>query len=85
VPRELLADTVLELRSRFHALSCETQIIRGVWEHEGKEYTDELGRLFVDVPDLPENCQFFVEYKQKLKDRFQQLDIWLTSYPVEVI
>jgi hypothetical protein len=28
---------------------------------------------------------FFVSLKEKLKRRFQQLDIWITSYPIEVI
>ena len=42
-------------------------------------------RAFVDVPDVPENREFFVEFKERLKARFQQLDIWLTTYPIEVI
>lgn len=47
VPDDLLADTLLELESRFGAVSCE--------------------------------------FKERLKVRFQQLDIWLTTYPVEAI
>jgi len=42
-------------------------------------------RVFCDVPDTPENRQFFVEIKQRLKARFQQIDIWMTTYAVEVI
>jgi hypothetical protein len=41
--------------------------------------------VFCDVSDTPENRQFFVEFKERLKARFQQLDIWMTTYPVEVI
>ena len=36
VPDELFAETILDLRSRFGALSNETQIIRGIWQHEGQ-------------------------------------------------
>ncbi len=33
-------------------------------------------RVFVDVADTPENRHFFVDYKERLKERFQQIDIW---------
>jgi hypothetical protein len=41
--------------------------------------------VFVDVHDTPESIQFFRDYKEKLKSRFQQLDIWMITYPVEVL
>ncbi len=85
VPEELMVDTVLELRQKFGAVSSETHIIRGLWEHQGQSYRDELARIFVDVPDLPENRQFFEEFKEVLKTRFRQLDIWMTTHPVEVL
>jgi hypothetical protein len=37
------------------------------------------------VPDTAENRQFFVEFKELLKQRFQQIDIWMTTYPLDVI
>lgn len=85
VPEELFADTMLDLRQQFGAASCETQTIHGQWEHEGRTYTDDLARIFVDVPDVPASRQFFVELKARLKSRFQQLDVWMTTYPLEVI
>jgi hypothetical protein len=39
----------------------------------------------VDVPDTDENRQFFVAFKEVLKDRFQQIDIWMTTFPLDVI
>ena len=42
-------------------------------------------RMFVDVPDLAENLQFFREFKERVKARFQQIDIWVTTYPIEVL
>jgi hypothetical protein len=44
-----------------------------------------LARVFVDVEDTAQNRQFFVQFKDRLKDRFQRKDIWLTTYPIEVI
>ena len=85
VPEALLAETFAELRAHFGAASWETQVLRGVWEQEGIVYQDNLTRFFVDVPDVPEHRQFFKEFKQRLKQRFQQLDVWITSHPVDVI
>ncbi len=85
VPDELIADTLLELRQQFGTVSSETQIIRGIWEHGGQSYRDELVRVFVDVPDSAENRRFFEEFKERLKGRFRQIDIWLTTFPIEVL
>jgi hypothetical protein len=85
VPQELFAETVLELRQRFGAVSSEPETIRGQWQHEGQVYHDRLVRIFVDVADTPEARQFFVEFKDRLKTRFRQLDIWLTTYSLEVL
>lgn len=85
VPDDLLAETLLELRSKFGYFSAETQIIRGVWEHAGQSYRDELIRIFADVIDSAENLQFFREFKEQLKVRFQQLDIRITTYLVDAL
>src|SRR5829696_1416803 len=85
VPDEVIAETLLELEERFGAVSSETQTIRGYWRHEGRGYRDDLLRVFVDVPDEPESRQFFTEWKERLKARFQQLDIWMTTYLIEVL
>jgi hypothetical protein len=81
----LIADTLLELEDRFGAVSSETQMIRGRWRHEGQSYRDDLVRVFVDVEDAPENREYFVEFKQRLKARFHQLDMWVTTYLIEVL
>lgn len=48
-------------------------------------YRDNLTRFFVDVSDAPEHRDFFREFKERLKGRFDQLEIWITSHPVDVI
>lgn len=85
IPEEVIGLTMLELRTRFSALSCETQIIRGIWENAGQSFRDELIRMFVDVADTPENQQFFRDFKEQLKARFQQLEVRITTYLIEVI
>ena len=85
VPENVLADTFTELRARFGAASWETQTVRGAWEYQGVVYEDNLARFFVDVPDRPEHREYFRQFKEALKVRFQQLDIWITSHPIDQI
>jgi hypothetical protein len=35
VPDQLISDTLRELETRFGAISWETQVIRGSWQHQG--------------------------------------------------
>lgn len=81
---ELFASTLLELRAKFGAVSSETQTIRGIWEHSGQTYRDELIRVYVDVTDCAENQAYFRELKERLKAQYQQIDIRITTYIVEV-
>jgi hypothetical protein len=41
--------------------------------------------VFVDVVDTVENRRFFLQFKEQVKTDFQQMDIWLTSYPIDVL
>jgi hypothetical protein len=85
VPGDLIATTLAELEHQFGAFSCETQNIQGRWSYGGQTYLDDLVRIFVDVPDVPANHQFFVAFKERLKARFQQLDIWITTHAIEIL
>ena len=51
----------------------------------GKIYQDPMVRLFVDAPDDDDARRFFAQYKEVLKERYRQLDIWMTTYPLEVL
>lgn len=82
VPDAAVADMLLEFEERFGAISCETQTIRGRWRAEGQSYRDGLIRVFVDAP---ESREYFSADKERLKARFQQLDIWMTTYLIEVL
>ena len=52
VPDELIGETILELRQRFGAVSCESQTIRGTWQFETEVFRDDLVRVFVDTADV---------------------------------
>jgi hypothetical protein len=84
VPAELLHRTREEFEQQFGAISSETQAIRG-FDRSTKSEGDKLVRMFLDVPDTAENRAYFQAAKERLKARFQQVEIWITTYPVETL
>lgn len=85
VPDELIADVLMELEARFGAVSSETQTVQGLWRFEDQLYRDDLVRVFVDAPDDHSSRKFFLEFKERAKATFRQVDIWMTTYPIEVL
>ena len=85
VPDALISDTLIELESRFGAVSWETQVIRGLWRQEAGVYSDDLMRVVIDVEDLVEHRQFFGDFKERLKVRFRQIEIYMTTHLIDVL
>lgn len=85
VPDELVGATLAALRQKFGAVSSETQTIHGTWSNVGEVYEDDLIRVFVDVEQEQDATEFFVAFKEELKQRFQQFEIWIVTYPVDVL
>lgn len=85
VDPELLFLTREELIAEFGAVSTSPNSVLGVWVHEGQRYEDELARYVVDVDDNEPHREFFAGFKKTLLERFDQLDIYVTSYIVEII
>ena len=84
VPEHLIAEALVELHSKFGADSSETQRIEGRWQHDGQLYRDVLMRLFLDVPDTPQNRDFFLQFRDRIRSRFGQVSIWMTSHPIDI-
>ena len=85
VPDALVGEVLIAIREHFGAASFETQTIRGIWQHEGEVYRDDLVRVFADVADSAENRAWFLQLKERLKRDFDQLDIWMITHPIEVL
>jgi hypothetical protein len=71
--------------ARFSGLQIQPHTVLGLWVYEGKRFEDELRRITIDVEDTPENQQFFAEFKRKLLERFEQIEIYIASYPVDIV
>src|SRR5262245_58086240 len=74
-----------ELVDRFSALTMDAPPIAGLWTSGGREYQDELIRFVVDAEVSADTDEFFRTFKEQLKDRFQQIDIWITAFPICVL
>jgi hypothetical protein len=85
VSGELLEQTREELVAQFGGVTIAPQTFLGVWMHQGARYEDETRRLMVDVDDLPESHQFMVSFKNVLLERFEQLEIYIASYPIDIL
>jgi len=85
VSDDKLNQTREELVNQFEGVSVQPQSILGIWVHEGARYEDTSVRLTVDVDDTPENRQFFLQFKATLLTRFEQIEIYIASYPVDIL
>lgn len=74
-----------ELVERFGATTTDSTRIVGRWIYQNQLYEDKLIRIIIDVPESADNDTFFRQYKEILKERFKQIDIWITSYTIEII
>ena len=82
---EKFVQTDEELIAQFDATSTDTVVVQGRWKYQSIRYDDRLIRVRVDTEDKEENRAFLKEYKETLKVRFEQEDIWITAQQIDVI
>ena len=73
-----------ELSDRFGGTTQDTVGVIGTWKYAGTRYRDELWRFRIDSDD-PTAAAFFRKYKEVLKERFQQIDIWISAHEIEIL
>ncbi len=76
--------TAEDIVAQFGAVTLQPEISRGIWLYQGIRYEEENVRFYVDVEDTSENATFFARFKQTLKERFRQVDIWIVSYEIRI-
>ena len=85
VERRKFRQTNLELVEKFSAVTTDITTAIGSWRYRGTVYEDVLVRLIVDVPGSHPADDFFREYKETLKARFEQVDIWISGHEIQII
>ena len=75
-----------ELFNEFRGLTIDFVPIIGYWMDPTDAVIEaESVRLVVDVLDTPENREFFVQWKEQLKERFEQIEIWIVGIAIDLI
>jgi len=82
---EKFQETRRELVEHFGALTMDTPAIAGLWVSGGREYRDELLRFIIDAEATADTDAFFRDLKERLKERFCQVEIWITAYPIRLL
>src|SRR5438309_940606 len=86
VEAQKLYDSREELIAMFGGLTADGIVRAGFWHDDaGTRYDDETIRLTVDVDDSAETRQMIAEFKATLLDRFQQKEIYIVSYAIDII
>src|SRR6266576_1458831 len=84
VESEKIDTTLMEISARFGALTFRPEQLIGLWFHRGQRFEDNNVCVAVDVDETPEIASFFAQYKEVLKQRFQQIEIYIVSYEVRM-
>ncbi len=84
VEKEQFNQTYQELIERFEAYSLKEEV-RGTWLYKGKKYEDRNQVLSIVTLDTKENRQWLSLFKETLKKRFQQIEIFMKIMPVDLI
>jgi hypothetical protein len=82
---ELFQQTREELIGQFGAVTVMPHAVLGYWVSQETRFEGELLRMVVDVDDTQENGHFFADFKVVLLRRFEQLEIYIASYPLDIL
>ena len=77
--------TSRELVRQFGATTIDSTRASGTWMYKGTLYEDLLVRVRIDSYEPNEAKAFFQRYRNVLKVRFEQVDIWITAHDVDLI
>ncbi len=76
--------TAEELCERFGGVTQDTVRVTGTWKYGGTRFRDSLLRIRVDTTDRRAPA-YFKAKKEIWKERFQELDIWITAHEIDVL
>ena len=79
-----IPDSLTEVFDTFGAFTFRPDAAQGSWTAADRRYDDRLFALIVDVDDTAEHQAWIAHLKSHLLQRFEQLDIYVTSYPIDV-
>ena len=66
-------------------MSSEKSPMKGVWLYKGVQFKDQIVKIEIVVEETKNIDRFFHNYKEKLKEMFQQHDILITVTEVRTL
>ena len=84
IEAEKFDQTADELCDRFGGVTQDTVRVTGTCKYRGTRYRDLLYRIRIDTTERSAR-EFLRANKENWKERFQQIDIWITSHKIDVI
>ncbi len=81
----LFLETQDEILERFGGITVQETPYQGAWMHGGTLYADTLRCIFVVTDDTEKTRQFLRDAKERLKVRFDQIDLLILVKQVEWI
>jgi hypothetical protein len=81
---QCVPDSLSEVIDSFGAFTFRPDAALGSWTADGHRYDDRLYLLVVDVDDTDQHRMWIRHLKSHLLQRFEQLEIYVTSYPIDV-
>ena len=58
---------------------------QGIWKYAGVEYIDEIIKIEVVTPGDKVTKKFLKDFKDRLKEDLQQVDILITTHGIQIL
>ena|SRR5207253_1880559 len=87
IESEKLTDIRDELAEAFGAITVSSLSApyQGTWKYGGVEYIDDIIKIQVVTRNDRATKKFFKDFKERLKESLQQIDILITTHGIQVI
>jgi hypothetical protein len=84
---EKIRDIKEELVGAFGAITVSSlsSPYQGTWKYSGVEFIDDIIKVEVVATNDRATKKFFKEFKERLKESLQQIDILITTHGIQVI
>jgi hypothetical protein len=87
VEAEIIRSIKEELVDAFGAITVSSlsSPYQGAWKYGGVEFIDDIIKIEVVATNDRATKKFFKEFKERLKESLQQIDILITTHGIQVI
>ena len=87
IEEERLREVKAELVDAFGAITVSSlsSPYQGTWKYGGVEFIDDIIKIEIVATNDRATRRFFKDFKERLKESLQQIDILITTHGIQVI